>query len=184
VRLRPRRKAVRFDDSSLSFEVVDSFVWDGVVEVAKAAHRQDAHANLEAFRRLGAGRSLAVLRLAGFYALYLLKYRTGTILGRRPSVDDISVVASRVQADFDRVLPNSPAGSLVDTLLVAFEYRSLQSLRPTVTGSTHMLRALVALGLLLDAPSHDLAMMKPHLASWCARQAENIRRICNAPEGS
>jgi hypothetical protein len=182
VRLRPGRKAVKFDESSLLFDLVDSFVWDGVVEVAAAAHRQDAHATIEAFRRLGAGRSLARLRLAGFYAIYLLKYRTATILGRRPSVDDISAVASRVQAGFDRALPRRPAGCLVDTLLVVFEYRSLQALRPTVTGATHTLNALVALGLLLDAPGGDLANMKPHLASWCARQADDIRRICNAPE--
>lgn len=71
------------------------------------------------------GRSLASHRLAGFYAVYLLRYRTATVLGRRPSVDDISAVASRVQVGFDRVVPNSPAGSLVDTLLVAFEHRSL-----------------------------------------------------------
>ena len=49
VRLRPRRKPVKFDESSLSFEVVDSFVWDGVVDVAEAAHRQDVHVNVEAF---------------------------------------------------------------------------------------------------------------------------------------
>jgi hypothetical protein len=178
VRLRPPRKVPESPTASSSADVLDTFVWDGVAEVATAAHRRDAPRCLKAFSRLGEGRSLASHRLAGLYATYLLKYRTAAVLGHPPGIDDVSALAARLQADFDQMLPRSPAGCLVETLLVSFE---LNSARPSGTYATFALRSLVALGLHLDTPANDLALMKPHLANWCLRRADSIRQVTEAP---
>jgi hypothetical protein len=178
VRLGPRRKATANGEPEPVLGALDPVIWTGVAEVATAAHARNAYANLDAFKRLGEGRSLAHHRLAGLYATYLLKYRTAYVLGRRPAVEDVSAIAARLQRDFERVLPGSPAGCLVDTLLLACE---LNSARATGTYSTFTLRCLVALGLLLDAPSRDLASMQPHLADWCVRSARTIRTVTEGP---
>jgi hypothetical protein len=156
--------------SGKSGDALDKVAWEVLSGVVAAASTGDANAHAEVFRRWpadvpGEGRRASV------YLWFLLRYRVAEVLGRRPAPEDLHELAVRVYPRFAR-LTRQDEGRLEATFRTVFDSaESPDHLR----GSMFLILGTAALGALLDDAEPELAVMRPHLAEWWQRNADEFR---------
>ncbi len=142
--------------------------WNLLRESIAAAYRGDAGAHVAALRRLE--RDVPVDAQAGAYLWYLLRYRLAVLLGRRPSPEDLHELAERFYPQFAKLIRGGQA-QLENTLLTVFD---LAAADKRVKGGMAIVLGTAALGVISDDPETDLATMRPHLADWWRRNANEF----------
>ena len=153
---------------------LDAVGWSLLRESVIAAHQGDAEGHAAALLRLE--RDLPVDVKAGAYLWYLLRYRVAVLAGRKPRPEDLHDLAQRFAPSFARLIRGGQS-ELEDTLLTVFNFAAhgepIKGGRAIVVGSA-------ALGVLLDDAETELAEMRPHLADWWRRNANEFRDLTGA----
>jgi hypothetical protein len=159
------------EGSATGSDGLDVANWDLLHESVTAAHRGDPEAHVAALRRLE--REVPVDAKAGIYLWYLLRYRIAALLGRRPTPHDLRELGGRIYPEFSKII-RCDQGQLEDMLLTAFEFASEDR---KVKGGRAIVMGSAALGVLLEDPEAELAAMRPHLAEWWRRNADEFRDL-------
>jgi hypothetical protein len=139
---------------------LDERTWETLCESTEAAHRGDADGHVAPLLRFE--RETPDDSTVGFYLWYLLRYRVAEVLGRRPSAEDLHSLAQRYNPQFSRLI-HGDQRQLEDTLLSVF---ALADEDRKVKGGDAVVMGSAALGVLVDDPLAELAVMRPHLARW------------------
>jgi hypothetical protein len=150
---------------------LDSATWELLRESVIAAHQGDAEGHAAALLRLE--RDLPVDIKAGAYLWYLLRYRVAALLGRRPRPDDLHELAQRFSPKFAKLV-RSGQGELEDMLLTVFNFAAREM---QIKGGRAIVVGSAALGVLLDDAETELTEMRPHLAAWWRRNANEFRDL-------
>lgn len=159
-------------ESGLAADGLDARSWDALWQSVPAAHRGDAEAHVVPLLRYERDAPADVR--AGVYLWFLLRYRVAELLGRRPSPEDLHVLAVRFHPEFARLVLGDQR-RLEDTLLTVF---ALAADGGKVTGGDAVVMGSAALGVLLDDdPEAQLAAMRPALADWWRRNADRFRDL-------
>jgi len=142
---------------------LDESAWKVLCESTQAAHRGDARAHVAPLLRYE--QETPDDTGVGFYLWYLLRYRVLQILGRRPSREDLQMLAERFYPQFSALIRGNQR-QLEDTLLTVFAFADDDR---KVSGGNAIVIGSAALGVLLDDPKSRLTEMRPHLAEWWQR---------------
>jgi hypothetical protein len=154
---------------SIGEDGLDNTKWRLLNEAINAAHNGDADGARAIVLRLAS--TVPYDGQAGMYLWYMLRYRIADILGRRPSPEDIRQIAAGVNPKFALVMRGDP-DLLENTLRTAFRLADNQT---EVTAGRFIVASVAALGVLLEDPSMDLQVIRPHLARWWRSNLDKFR---------
>jgi hypothetical protein len=153
---------------------IDEAAWNRLRLLAKAASRMDAGGYGETMMWAPPGFGLPGQHRTGVYLLYLLSFRVKEVLQtNHPTPEQLHNLAETTYPRFRAVLDRAQEMHLEETLRSAFE------MPPVATGVTpgeFTVFAAAALGLLLDDPDRELALIRPRLASWWNRHHDSFVR--------
>jgi hypothetical protein len=167
----PTADAWARNDVPVILDALDDRVWGEVVELASVARGGDRYAFVRAVEGFSQKEPLSEQRLAGLYALYLLKLRVISLLGRKPTTDDLAELALTHQDDFRSLAPGPKFDLLLDVLRTAFVMNPAGL--PEGPGA-FFVGCLIAMAVLTEEPARDLAELKPSFARWCEKHAAHI----------
>jgi hypothetical protein len=151
---------------------IDQPTWNRLQLAVTAAHRHDAAAYAATMKWAPPGFGLPGQHRTGIYVFYLLGYQVRQVLQTdKPTPQQLHQLAEDTYPSLQAILHLAPQAHLEETLRTVVEMPPLAArLRP---GQTVVLAA-AALGLLLGQPEHDLAAIRPHLASWWTRNHDSF----------
>ena len=147
-----------------SADGLDEDAWQCLTAAILAANREDGNGMamyIRRFEALGDDKFDAASR----YLWYLLRFRVVYLLRRRPTAEDLHVLASRTYPRYRQVVRESVI-KLEDTLRAYFRLPLVGS---QLTAGRWFVSATAALGVLLDDPIAELAVIRPDLAEWRSR---------------
>jgi hypothetical protein len=150
---------------------INEEAWLRLCEAVIAAHRFDGLGHAQALLRWRREVALPIQQRAGAYLLYLLWRHIKTLLGRKPSPEDLRELAISIYPRFRDQLRGSEI-QLDAVLRRAFGY-TLPAAQ--VTPGEFMVFGSVALGLLLAEPQRELDLMRPGMASWWHKNKDRFR---------
>lgn len=163
-----------YSSSSEGADGLDEPIWQVLCESVLAAHDGDAKAHASALMRFGEDVPVPSMDIrAGAYLWYLLRYRIGTILGHRPSREELAQLAGEFYPDFSRIV-RVDQSRLEDVLLTVSEMASKER---EVKGGMAITLQTAALGVMLDDAENQLSVMRPKLASWWRRNSDKFNAM-------
>ena len=100
------------------------------------------------------------------YLKVLLGYRTEQLVGIRPSVEALRKHSLTIYSDFHEFLPLATYDQLEEALRMSL---NMPPLIRKVSAADFSAFAIVALGVMLDAPELQLGEMRAIVAAWWQR---------------
>ena len=143
---------------------IDKKVWRGVRQVVNAAHADDAKKFRRLYVRLGKKLDSAEQQLMSRYIRYMLGYRIADSYGGRPDRAELHAVTARLAPRFKQLV-GYDANALEDALLTAFK---MPSPGRAVEGGRLTVHASAIVGLLLERPEYEMAVIRRPLAQTLA----------------
>jgi hypothetical protein len=153
---------------------IDEAAWNRLRLLAAAASRLDADGYAETMMWAPQGFGLPGQHRTGVYLLYLLSYRVKEVLQtNHPTTEQLHNLAETTYPRFRTVVVRAEERHLEETLRTAFE---MPAVTTGITPGEFTVFAAAALGLLLDDPDRELALIRPRLASWWNRNHDSFVR--------
>jgi hypothetical protein len=154
-------------ESAAVHDGVDEAVWELLRAIMVAAHKGDPATVVSLFHDYEAAMSDDQRLAASAYTAYILRFLVVEPLQRRPTAQDLRELAERTYPGYSKII-REPVDALEDTLRAAFLMPRAES---SLAGARLFISAVAASGVLLNEPGADLAMMRPRIARWRARDA-------------
>jgi hypothetical protein len=151
---------------------INKKVWRSVRKVVNAAHANDAKHFRRRYRRLGKTLSPAEQQLMGKYIRYMLRYRIVDSHGGQPDREELHAITVRLAPRFKQLVGDD-ANALEDTLLTVFQ---MPSPGRAVEGGRLTVHASAIIGLLLERPDFEMAVIRHPLARWITPPAQPQRQ--------
>lgn len=146
---------------------IDKKVWRGVRQIVNAAHADDARKFRRLCLRLGKKLGPAEQQLMGQYVRYMLRYRITDSYGGWPDRAELHAVTVRLAPRFKQLV-GYDANALEDALLTVFQ---MPSPGRAVEGGRLTVHAAAIIGLLLERPEFEMALIRGPLSRWIASPA-------------
>jgi hypothetical protein len=153
---------------------IDEAAWNRLRLLAIAASRMDAVGYAETMMWTPPAFGLPGQHRTGIYLQYLLSFRVKEVLQtNHPTTDQLHSLAQMTYPRFRVILDRASEAHLEETLRTAFV---MPTLAAGITPGEFTVFAAAALGLLMDDPDGELALIRPRLASWWNRNHDSFVR--------
>jgi hypothetical protein len=160
--------------STSTVDGIDDVAWSRLLLLMSAARRQDARAYAELLIWEPPDFGLPGHHRTGAYLLYLLNYRVKEVLAtNKPTAEQLHLLAEMTYPRFHEILGRAEQVQLEETLRTAFEMTPLAA---GISPAEFTVFAAATLGLLLDDPDQDLAVIRPRVATWWNRNRDSFVR--------
>jgi hypothetical protein len=160
-------------DGVQSGGALDEEVWRRLAAIVAAGNQGDADELSGLWQTLEREVSDDQRGLAGVYVWYLVQYQVIDVLGRKPTVEDLHELAVSIHPKFSKLI-RWDIERLEDMLCTIFE---LAPPGRQVTGGQLVVSASAVVSVLVDDPISQLAIIRPPLARWSARNAGTLRKL-------
>ena len=162
------------DAAAGPYDGIDGAAWNRLRLLARAAGREDSGAYAETLMWEPPGFGLPGHHRTALYLLYLLNLRIQEVLQtNQPTTAQLHNLAEITYPQFRVVLDRADEAHLEETLRTVFQ---MPPLAAGITPGEFTVFAAAALGLLLDDPDSELALIRPRLASWWSRYHDSFVR--------
>lgn len=165
----PERRSPSRHVAASAEDGLDEQIWELLRGFMAAVGRGDASGARSAIPRLE--HDLPNDGQAAAYIWYVLRYRVVEILGRKPASEDLHELATSTWPALAAIV-HGDAQLVEDVLRSVFKHAPAQD---DITGAKLIVLGSVTLAVLLDDPSRDLEVIRPHLAEWWRRNLESFR---------